>query len=205
MSAPRVCTARLLALSTYCCAVEQTPTASPLLVVCTGPPGTGKSTIANEVALRLGATVLGWDWAMGALTWCEPVQDALALLDWVTHRRVGWSLLWNFAEEQLRLGRSAVLDGVARAGEVFESRELAQRLGASCVVVLTSCEDRARLRRRVEGRDRAIPGWHELTWDHVEDFLGRWEPPDDADIAIDTSNDPDVVAIVDRIATFGTN
>ena len=118
MSAPCVCTARLIALSTYGRGVEQTPTASPLLVVCTGPPGTGKSTIANEVAARLGATVLGWDWAMGALTWCEPVQDALASLDRVTHRRVGWSLLWNLAEEQLRLGRSVVLDDVARAGEV---------------------------------------------------------------------------------------
>jgi predicted kinase len=41
--------------------MEQTPTACPLLVVCTGPPGTGKSTIADEVAQRLGATVLGWD------------------------------------------------------------------------------------------------------------------------------------------------
>ena len=185
--------------------MEQTPASSPLLVVCTGPPGTGKSTIANEVAVRLGATVLGWDWAMGALTWCEPVQDALASLDRVAHRRVGWSLLWNLAEEQLRVGRSVVLDGVARAGKVSESRALAQRLGACCVVVLTSCADRERLRRRVEGRDRAIPGWHELTWEHVEDFLGRWEPPDDADIGIDTSVDPDVVAIADRIVTLGTN
>ena len=73
------------------------------------------------------------------------------------------------------------------------------------MVVLTSCADRERLRRRVEGRDRAIPGWHELTWEPVEDFLGRWEPPDDADIAIDTSDDPDVVAIVDRIITLRTN
>ncbi len=126
---------------------------SPLLVVCTGPPGTGKSTISNELARQLGATVLGWDWAMGALTWCEPVQDALASLDRVAHRRVGWSLLWNLAEEQLRLGRSVALDGVARAGEVSESRELAQRLGARSAVVLTSCEDRDRLRRRVEGHD----------------------------------------------------
>jgi predicted kinase len=182
--------------------VEQTLTSAPLLVVCTGPPGTGKSTLADEIGRRLGATVLGWDWAMGALTWCTPVQDALASLDRVTHRRVGWSLLWNLAQEQLRLGRSVVLDGVARAGEVAESRTLAQGLGARAVVVLTTCEDRELLRRRIEGRDRAIPGWDELTWEHVEDFLGRWEPPDDADITIDTGGDPDVAALVDRVVTF---
>ena len=191
--------------STYCHAVEQTLTPSPVLVVCTGPPGTGKSTIAEQAAFRLGATVLGWDWAMGALTGFEPVQDALRSLDRETYRRVGWSLLWNLAEAQLRLGRSAVLDGVARASEVTESRELAQRRGARCVVVLTACQDRAVLRHRVEGRDRSIPGWHELTWDHVNDFLGRWEPPTDADIVVDTSDDPDVAALVERIAMLASN
>lgn len=73
------------------------------------------------------------------------------------------------------------------------------------MVVLTSCENRDRLRRRVDSRDRAIPGWHELTWEHVADFLGRWEPPDDAAIAIVTSNDPNVSAFVDRVTTLGTN
>lgn len=187
--------------STYCRAVEQALTPRPLLVVCTGPPGTGKSTIANEVALRLGATVLGWDWAMGALTWCEPVQSALASLDRVTHRRVGWSLLRNLGEEQLRLGRSVVLDGVARADEVAVCRKLAQRLGTRCVVVLTACEDRELLRRRIQARDRAIPGWHELAWEHVEDFLGRWDAPDDVEIVIDTSDEPNVRVLVDRIVS----
>lgn len=191
--------------STYCREVQPAPNSIPILVVCTGPPGTGKSTIASAVALRAGATVLGWDWAMGALTWCAPVQGALESLDRLEYRRVGWSLLWNLAEAQLRLGHSVVLDGVARSGEVSESRDLAQRLGARCVVVLTACEDRDRLRHRVEGRDRSIPGWHELTWDHVVDFLDRWEPPDDADVFIDTSTDPVLVALVDRIVALGTN
>ena len=53
----------------------------------------------------------------------------------------------------------------------------------------------------VEHRDHAIPGWHELTWDHVVDFLGRWEPPEDVDLLIDTGDDPDLTALVDRIVT----
>ena len=179
--------------------MEPTPDASPFLVVCTGPPGTGKSTIAGALARQAGATVVGWDWVMGAMTWCAPVQDALASLDHESHRRIGWSIMWNLAEAQLRLGRSVVLDGVARFNEVRESRDLAARLDARCVVVLTACADRERLRRRVEGRDRSIPGWHELTWDHVVDFLGRWEPPEDVDLLIDTGDDPDVTALVDRV------
>ena len=177
------------------------PVPGVILVVCTGPPGTGKSTIAGELARRTGATVLGWDWVMGAMTWCAPVQEALAALDHEAHRRIGWSVMWNLAEAQLRLGRSVVLDGVARAGEVRGSRRLAARLDARCVVTLTACADRERLRRHVEHRDHAIPGWHELTWDHVVDFLGRWEPPEDVDLLIDTGDDPDPTALVDRIVT----
>jgi predicted kinase len=69
----------------------------------TGAPGTGKTTLAEATAERLGAPVLGWDWAMAALTWNEPVQDALRSLDRPTYTKIGWSILWNVAEAQLRL------------------------------------------------------------------------------------------------------
>ena len=37
----------------------------PVVVLVTGPPGTGKSTLAEHAAGLLGAPVLGWDWVMG--------------------------------------------------------------------------------------------------------------------------------------------
>jgi predicted kinase len=157
----------------------------------TGPPGTGKTTLAAQIAELLAAPVLGWDWAMAALTWCEPVQAALRSLDYPTYARVGWSVLWNIGEAQLRLRRSVVLDGVARDEEVTAARDLAKRYGARSVVIVTACENRDHLRQRIEGRQRAIPGWHELSWEHVEAFLGRWTPPVDADFIVDTGDDPD--------------
>ena len=32
---------------------------------------------------------------------------------------------------------------------------------------MTSCRDAELHRARVEGRQRQIPGWYELDWDHV--------------------------------------
>lgn len=161
----------------------------PTLALFTGAPCSGKSTLAEAAAAALGAPVLAWDWAMAALTWCEPVQDAVGSLERPTQRRIGWAILANLAEAQLRHGRSVVLDGVARDEHVAGARDLARRYDARSIVVLTTCHDRDRLRARTEGRQRDIPGWHELTWDHVGSF--RWEPPPDVDHTVDTSHDPD--------------
>jgi predicted kinase len=169
------------------------------LVVITGPPGTGKSTLAEAVARQLGTAVLGWDWAMAGMTWCEPVQAALRSLEVESYRRVGWSILANLAEAQLRQGRSVVLDGVARQAEVEALRAVADRTASTLRIVLTSCTDRERHRRRVEGRQRDIPGWHELEWAGVERTLAGWTPPDAPDLVVDTAAEPDPDAIARRV------
>lgn len=166
-------------------------TGPPVLLLLTGPPGTGKSTLAEVSAEWLQAAVFGHDWAMGALAPFDPIQDALQALDHPTYRRVGWSLLWQFARAQLQAGRSVVLDGVARDDEVADTRNLAAEHGARCVVVLTSCADVNLHRLRMEGRRRGIPGWPELDWDHVAAFRERWVPPADIDLMIDAADDLD--------------
>lgn len=161
---------------------------SPTLLLLTGPPGTGKSSLADLAADALYAPVLGWDWAMAALTEFDGVQDALREMSHLDHRRVGWSVLWNLATAQLRRGSSVVLDGVAREVEVSGTRRVGRSSGASVVVVLTSCSDVTIHRERLVGRAREIPGWHELDWDHVSRLLDRWEPPDDVDLHLDAAN-----------------
>jgi predicted kinase len=157
------------------------------LVLMTGPPGTGKSTLAEQAAGRLGACVLGWDWVMAALTPFEEIQDALHRSDHVQVRRVGWSILWNVAAAQLRNGRSVVLDGCARTPEIDATRQLAVDHDVRPLVVVTRCSDLDVHRSRVEGRARGIPGWHELDWDHVSDFLTRWTEPTTADLYVDAT------------------
>jgi predicted kinase len=157
-----------------------------LLVLITGLPGSGKSTMAEAAGQALGAPVLGHDWAMSGLRPFPEVQEALDAMGVRGHRSVGWSVLWALARAQLRLGSSVVLDGVARQPEVDGTREVASEEGAGVAVVMTSCGDAALHRSRVEGRRRAIPNWYELDWDHVEQARSAWVPPHDLDLVLES-------------------
>jgi predicted kinase len=157
-----------------------------VLVLITGLPGSGKSTMAEAAGQALGAPVLGHDWAMSGLRPFPEVQEALDAMGIRGHRGVGWSVLWALARAQLRLGSSVVLDGVARQPEVDRTRQVALEEGASAVVVMTSCGEASLHRSRVEGRRRAIPNWYELDWDHVEQARSAWVPPRDLDLVLES-------------------
>jgi adenylate kinase family enzyme len=135
------------------------------VVVFTGLPGTGKSTLAELTAKALGAPAFAGDWLMGAL---KPAARALAQVDRETYVELDRSLLRSLITRQLMLQQSAVVDSILPDVVLSDWRELAEGYGASMYVVECVCTDESVHRARVEGRVRGIPGWHEVGWDHVE-------------------------------------
>jgi hypothetical protein len=160
-----------------------------ILVLITGLPGTGKSTLADRAARQLGAAVHAHDWAMSGLRPYPELQSALDSMDPPGHRDVGWSILYALADSQLRRGASVVLDGVARAPEIARCRGLADERAATAAVVLAECRDVDTHRTRIEGRQRDIPNWYELDWAHVARSRGAWQPIRDADLELDATDD----------------
>lgn len=148
------------------------------LIVFSGLPGTGKSTIAEAVGRTLNVPVFAKDWLEATLkrNQLTPANETSPNLGYV-----GYELLTVLAERQLMLGQSAILDSVASVEPVRQQwRELAQTYSADWYVVECICSDEARHRQRLEGRKRNITGWHELTWAdvaRVKGYFAAWDEP----------------------------
>ena len=154
------------------------------LVVVSGPTAAGKSTIADAIAAEVGATVASFDWLMSGLRVFPDVWAAVEL-PVEKQREVGWSLLSRVAEQNLRRGASVVLDLVAREAPRSTWQRLAIECGATFSVVECVCSDPEVLRARVEGRERSIPGWYELSWSAVERSHANYAPLPDPKVVVD--------------------
>jgi predicted kinase len=170
------------------------------LVLVTGLPGTGKSTVAETVGRILGAAVIGHDWVMSGLRPFPEIQAVLDEMEPSGHRVVGWSLLDALARSQLRQGRSVVLDGVARSAEIDRCRQTAGEESVALVVIATRCSDLGLHRTRIERRRREIPGWYELEWSQVERSRATWVDPEGADLEVDTAGHGDEIG--DRLERY---
>lgn len=145
-----------------------------------GLPGSGKTAIAEALARDLGIPIFSKDW-LEATLWRNgygPEQGS------------GWAayeLMSALSEQQLRLGQSLILDSVATTERIREEwRQIACRHRAPFLAIECVCSDRVVHRSRLEGRIRNIPGWPELTWDHVEEVRGRYEPWQEEHLVLDT-------------------
>jgi predicted kinase len=155
--------------------------AEPVVILFVGLPGTGKSTLAEAVARRVGVPAFAGDWLLGALV----PHGVLSGLDRQTYGRVYADLLSTLVTRQVALGQSAVVDCLVGDGVLDRWRRTAGEHGAGLRVVHCVCTDLELHRRRVTGRRRGIPGWHEIDWDHVQRMRQEFPPPRSPTLAID--------------------
>lgn len=130
------------------------PTGSRLVIV-SGIPGTGKSTIADAASRHTGIPAFSADWLLGALT-------PFGGYDIPDRQMVGAELLTTLAYRQLSLGQSAILDFPAEQVWVRDRwRSLAVHMHSAFKVVVCMCSDVNVQIRRLAERRRDIAGWHD--------------------------------------------
>lgn len=149
-----------------------------MLIVFSGLPGTGKTTLASDLALRLKAMYLRVD------TIEQAIRDAGVLrLDVGCS---GYRVANELARSNLRSGNTVVVDCV---NPVAESRrawsDIAQDCGFPLFNVEVVCSDKHEHRRRVETRTLDISGLTPPTWQSVLDH--EYEGWDEARLRIDTA------------------
>ena len=133
-----------------------------LLIVFAGLPGSGKSTIARELALRTGATWLRVD------SISEAILDSGVVVGDL--RDAPYRVAYAVAHDNLRLGRDVIGDCVNDWKITRDAwQAVGLRAGVEVIWVEIVCSDPAEHRRRVETRVGQVPGLELPDWQAVID------------------------------------
>ena len=162
---------------------------SATLYILAGLPGSGKTTLSELLARRIGAAHLRID----------TIEQGLKELCSVDVQGEGYRLAYRVASDILKMGVSVVADSCNPIELTRrEWEQVALNVGARYVHIEVLCSDTQEHRRRVETRPPTIPGLRLPTWQEVESreyhdwTVGR--------IVLDTSRRPEVECIEELLA-----
>lgn len=148
-----------------------------MLIAFSGLPGTGKTSIARELAKRLHAAYLRIDTIEQAIVSCGNIDPIM---------EEGYEAAYRVAAENLRIGQHIVADSVNPLEITREAwAEVAREANVRLINVEVICSDEAEHRRRVESRSSDIPDLVLPTWDKVKSR--EYHPWTQPRIVIDTA------------------
>jgi len=151
-----------------------------LLLIFGGLPGTGKTTIARQVAQKLSAAYIRMDSLELAL-----VRSGLAKNQWDLGP-AGYIAGYALAADNLRLGLSVVADSVNPLRITRNAwRDIAVQEGVDYLEIEIICSDTEQHKERVEGRSPDISGHVLPDWQSVVNQ--KYEPWDRERIVLDTA------------------
>ena len=152
-----------------------------MLIILGGLPGTGKTTIARELARLIDAVHVRIDSIEQAILESRVAPESIEDAGY----RVGYAV----AEDNLRLGRVVIADSVNPLPLTRDAwLRVANRAQVAVIEVEIECSDPVEHRRRVEERFGDLPGLPAMTWQDVVDR--EYLPWSRDHLVIDTASRP---------------
>lgn len=154
-----------------------------LLIITSGLPGSGKSTIAEGVAKKLSLPIFSVD----------PIESSIIKAGIEKSFETGlaaYLVAETLANEQLKLGNSVVVDAVNAEEEAKDVwRRLASKHGLDLTILDVFVSDQALHRKRLEARVRNLHGFEEITWERVQERQKAFTPWKEPTLRLDSSDD----------------
>jgi predicted kinase len=150
-----------------------------MLVVFSGLPGVGKTTVARAFAQECGATFLRIDTIEQALRGSGMLTTDVGA--------AGYLIAYALAETNLRIGATVVGDAVNPIRDARNSwRKIARETESAFYEIEVICSDAEEHRRRVQTRASDIAGLKLPTWQDVTERA--YEPWDRQRLVLDTAH-----------------
>ena len=150
-----------------------------MLIIFGGLPGSGKSTIAQALALELQTTYLRLDSIEQA------IRSASSLPVEADVGPAGYVVLYRIAVDNLRLGRTVIADTVNSIDITRAAfRATAREANRAFIEVEIMCSDKTVHQHRAESRVSTVEGLIPPTWNQIQ---ARKFEPWTPDLRIDTT------------------
>ncbi len=170
------------------------------VIVISGLPGSGKSTVAESIAKRLLLPLFSVD----------PIESSIIKSGIARSFETGLAAYFvaeTLAKEQLRTGISVIIDAV---NPVKEARGMWRNVSTAhnAKLILIECVlDRNLHQQRIENRVRGMYSIPEVKWVDVEKQRRGYQPWEEDRLILDTANDAgiNIVKVLEYISASGDN
>ncbi len=151
------------------------------LIIVSGLPGSGKSTVAESLATELSLPIFSVD----------PIEASLIKSGLRRSFETGlaaYLVAETLADEQLKHGLSVIIDAVNPVQEARDMWNNLARKQSATLIVIECVLDRELHKQRIESRIRNMHGIPEVTWKDVENRSKEYLAWREERLVLDTAN-----------------